>query len=233
MQTGTYHSFSERLYAIKTHFLCIFIAFGLKLVPIPKTHFKNLRIQILFYCWEKQVCPTDLRQEVGNTRLTRAIIFAKLLLVVCKKEKPTGNTFRGEDKCITKKKKPKRFCFLQSSSCCFQTDRNTQKWWGLDGIQQSKVRETNSRTAGANSLAGSNVCTCKYSGSMYMHLSGHGSYTTHTCYEFHPWPCQCLNILGHHCRGVLEHMAGATQVSGQPIVGHIWMEKCSLLLWHN
>lgn len=79
----------------------------MKLVPIPKTHFKNLRIQISFYCWEKQVCPTDLRQEVGNTRLTRAIIFAKLLLVVCKKEKPTGNTFRGEGKCITKKKTQK------------------------------------------------------------------------------------------------------------------------------
>lgn len=138
MRTGTYHSFRDRLYAIKTHFLWVFIAFA-----FPKTHFKNLRFQMLFYCWEKQVCSTDLRQEVGNTRLTRAIIFTKLLLVVCKKDKPTGNTFKGEDKCITENKqnnqKAPKVCFLQSSSCCFHTVCNTEAMSpGLDPTIKSE-----------------------------------------------------------------------------------------------
>lgn len=87
------------LLAIITHFIIFFVGFGIKSVLIPQTHCMILRLHVSFYCQEQQLCATDLGQEVGNTRLTRAIILAKLLLVICKKRKPTARLKVTKLKC--------------------------------------------------------------------------------------------------------------------------------------
>lgn len=86
-----------------------------------------LGLNLFWFCLYASfiLCATDPGQEVGNTRLTRAIILAKLLLVICKRRRPAACLKVRASK--QQWKKPNCCCFLQPHSCCFHTDCSTQR----------------------------------------------------------------------------------------------------------
>lgn len=56
-----------------------------------------------------ELCSTDLGQEVGNTRLTRAVVLAKLLLVICESRKWKEGGFKAEDEQTGVKKQNNKY----------------------------------------------------------------------------------------------------------------------------
>lgn len=180
MQTGMYHSFSERLFAIKNSLLVYSHCFWNEICSDSKNTFQESQVSDFILLLGKAgllhwPLSGSWKYPLDTSHNPRQTSSGNL------QERKDGSTFKGEDKYLTvktTKKKNKGLLPAVKQLLLSHWLQHTEKWWGLDWIQQSKVRETNSRTAGANSLAGSCLCTCKYSGSVYMHPSGHGSHVT-------------------------------------------------------